>query len=189
MISPVQRQNFINYPWFLNPTDKVQKKPVAKDTFELNSKFINTVNVFEKHSPIKTPVGAQIYKYEGKNFSKYYLKRNDEILGTMDLQTRGADTFISNLEAFKRKRYKGIGTTLLQLAVEESLGRGKNATVTLNAQSLHFIQRHPEGFYKKMGFDTLKATNEEISTYGIPMILYSKKSGFWKERIEKNKLL
>lgn len=189
MISPVQNSPFLNYS-LQNPLRTgIKRCGKIKDEFQPNLEYITSVEIFKKHLGNLNPIHAQIYKKEGHNCAKYYIKRNDDLLGILELDLKGGDTFVSTIESFKRHKYKGVGTMLLQLAVEESLKKSKNATVTLNAQKLHFAQRAPHKFYEKLGFKTLKATEEELRTYGTPMILYSLKSGFWRKKLEQNRLL
>ena len=144
---------------------------------------------FVKTRLFKKDVPAKIYKVGNDNLSRYTMVSNDKILGTMELDKYDGDIFVSLLESYKRKKYKGIGTNLLQLAVEESLKAGNKGTVTLNAKKLHLFQKTPTKFYEKLNFEKLKTDFCYVYVYGQPKKLQAYKSDFWFSRLLNNKLL
>lgn len=167
-------------------TTAVEVKP---DLFEKESEYIADVKVYEKNGILKKPVLASIYKTGNSQHEKYTMIKDGEILGDIDLKTDEPDIFVSNVEAYKRRTYSGIGTALMQIAAERSLQSGHSRHVTLNAQRLHFVQKHPAGFYQKLGFKIQDAREQDIQVYGIPMDLSVSQEPFWLKRIKNEPIL
>ncbi len=89
------------------------------------------------------------------------------------------------MESYARNTYKGIGSKLVQIAVEKSLEHGAMKDVKLNAQRLHSLQFSPEGFYLKLGFlKTHEQGFSETATYGVEMVLHPIQYKMWTDRIK-----
>ncbi len=128
---------------------------------------------------------TEIYKTLQKDtFEKYEMRKDGKLIGDIEIEVNKDSVFVINLESYCRHKYKGIGTNLLQVAVERSMDKGNRGVVTLNADKLHKMQQNPKGFYEKMDFKELPAKTFDISIFGIPMSLDVNKSPFWLKRIK-----
>ena len=160
----------------------------TQDCFEKGIEFINDVVIRKRISPFKiTEVQARIYKQKNieDNTEKYILSIDGiKKLGEIDIKEEMNSIFISNLESYGRRKYKGIGSKLLQIAVEKSLLASPHKTVNLNAQKLHTFQKSPRRFYSKMGFKEIFNINpSDLSIYGNEMCLYHPLNRKWQEKI------
>ncbi len=129
---------------------------------------------------------ADIYKTQDNDKAESYeMRLGDKVIGEMSLTINPDSVFISNLESYGRHKYKGIGSNLIQIAVQRSLENGNTGKITLNAQRLHILQHHPEAFYKKMGFKEEVSDNQIYNNlYGIPMRLDVKTNSDWLKRLQ-----
>lgn len=172
--------------WSFMGSSSVEIKP---DFFEKESEHIADVQIYKKNGILKKPVLASIYKTGEAKKEKYTMVRNDKILGDIEIKADEPDIFVINVESYARDEYSGIGTKLMQIAAEKSLQSGHTKHVLLNAQKLHLVQRHPKGFYQKLGFKVQNIKPEEIKIYGIPMDLSVTQEPFWIEKIKNEPVL
>lgn len=168
-------------------SDKTTLNLEQRDLFDRELEYINDVIIHKKIGFLKTfEQKAQIYKEKvsSEGTEKYFLKINGKkILGEIEIKNEESAIFVSNLESYARRKYKGVGSKLLQIAVEKSLEHTKD--VILNAQKLHFLQRNPVKFYEKHGFHLLKEqTDYDKTTYGTEMILIPIQHTRWMDKIK-----
>lgn len=172
--------------WSFKGSSVVEVRP---DFFEKESEYIADVQIFQKNGLLKKPVVASIYKTGEPKKEKYTMVHNDKILGDIEIKADEPEIFVINVEAYKRDDYSGIGTKLMQIAAEKSLQSGHTKHVSLNAQKLHLVQRHPKGFYQKLGFKVKNIGHTEMKIYGIPMDLSVTQEPFWIEKIKNEPIL
>ncbi len=152
---------------------------------EFSENPYKTCSIKRKYDVCSRPLEAEIYKTTSKDsFEKYEMKREGKIIGEIELENNKDSVFIVNLESYGRHKYKGIGTNLMSVAVERSLDKNNNGTVTLNAQPLHKLQNNPVKFYKKMGFEQLPSSQYDTAAYGQPMKLIVRNNSFWMNKVK-----
>lgn len=153
-----------------------------------NPEFVKQITLKKKNVFNQDVIKADIYKTlsSGKGSETYYLTDSDKnILGEATLKIDEEDIFIANLESYARKKYKGIGTSLIQIAVEKSMEKSHSGKIILNAQKLHLFQRNPKNFYKKIGFEEVKNQDEFDETqFGTSMFMYPRSHPFWQKKIK-----
>lgn len=144
-----------------------------------------TCEIKKKHSLSEKTIPVQIYKTdENKSAERYEMRLNDKVIGEISLTLNPDSVFVSNLESYSRHKYKGIGTNLIQVAIERSIEDGNSGKVTLNAKPLHQIQMHPQKFYKKMGFKEVPTKDPYENFYGVPMRLDVLTNFYWINKIK-----
>lgn len=104
------------------------------------------------------------------------LSKSNKLLGEIEMKVSRNNVFILNLEAMEK--HKGIGTNLLQIAVEKAI-KTSDKEIFLNTQKLHLIQKSPEGFYGRLGFT--ETGHEGI--FGKEMVLLPMRNQNWLRRI------
>ncbi len=139
------------------------------------------------------PIEADFYKTTfQKDASEVYFmtEKNGEIIGNMTLTIDKDAIFVADLESLHRKKYSGVGSAFIQLAVEKSLQHATNPPIKLNARKLHILQRSPVGFYEKLGFvRDANVKENDINFFGTPMSLYPKCHENWLKRIKERPIL
>ncbi len=153
--------------------------------------FINMTQFKSKHS--SKIVSAEILKSatQDSGSETYYIVSGlKNVLGEMSIYTKDEDIFIENLQSYAKHELKGVGSKLVQIAIEKSREFGHNGTVKLNADKLSFFSKKPDDFYLKLGFslDT-KEFNRSKGAYGNAYRLNSNQSEYWNEKIKLNKIL
>lgn len=159
-----------------------------------SKEFVGSVAIKEKFSG-GSVVNADIYKEifqkdKKENSEKYFMTVNGKKVGEMILTIEEDDIFIAHLESLSRNRYRGIGSSFIQLAIEKSLKSPSKPPVKLNARKLHVFQRNPVPFYQKMGFVVQENISEQDKNFfGTPMYLHPMCESRWLERIKKKPIL
>lgn len=164
------------------------------DSFALNSDFISESTVKTKCGNIKLfKVPVEIHKVVNSKgeMETYYIKEKNKenILGEMTIKIDDPTIFIMNLESYGRRTYSGIGSRLIQIALEKSMEYNHNNRVELSAQKLHLIQHSPVAFYERMGFLPTQQDAFEENLYGKNMYLSLSQEPRWLEQIVKHPLL
>lgn len=180
-----------------NSIKKLVNKPLPNinqgDIFDRKIEYINDVIIHKKINFLKyVDQKAQIYKQKVSDELDRYMLTIDgkTILGDIDLKIEDDNILVSNLESYARKKYKGIGSKLIQIAVEKSAEHCRNKYITLNEQKLHIFQKSPVKFYEKLGFQTIQGQSQQsISTYGSQMVLRPTQYPMWIDRIAHSPVL
>ncbi len=168
------------------------KMPSIGDSFDKTSKYINNISIYKKLCGIR--YGKQEVQVFAENikpgYKKYSISNGKNVLGDIDIRITNDEIFIINLESYARKKYKGIGTKLIQIACEESLKKSGAKNITLNAQKLRFLQRSPIKFYEKIGFETVpNQSYNDISTYGTAMVYNVSQNSRMMNKIKSSPIL
>jgi len=146
-----------------------------------------------KDKMTQKPIEVDFYKTTfQKNASEIYFmtEKNGKIVGNMTLTIDKEAIFVANIESLHRKKYSGVGSALIQLAVEKSLEHNSSPPIKLNAKKLHILQRSPVGFYEKLGFVKDKDAKEsDINFFGTPMSLYPKCDSRWLKKVKEKPIL
>lgn len=155
--------------------------------------LVNSVNIRKKRSITHKQLQAKLYKEKLSSpiFNHYYLTLNDKnSVGDILFSKESNDFFVSNLESYGRRKYRGIGSKLMQVAVEECMQHNHNGKLYLMAQPLHLFQKSPVNFYTKLGFlpDSSQSIHD-INDFGVKMILHPSTINSWTKKVHDTPIL
>lgn len=157
------------------------------DSFEKKLEYLGDIVFQKKLFGIKgVKQSAKLYKVAPKDssYESYFLTANGKkILGELEIYIYKDEIHIEHLEA--KEKHKGIGSKLLQIAVERCIQKTSEKRVKLNAQGLHLIQFSPIPFYEKMGFER---TGLE-GTFGVEMVLHPLLYSKWVNKLNNSPII
>lgn len=133
---------------------------------------IYRIHIFDKIE--NKPVEALLqYKYlqDEETPLNIYSKNDASIIGTAKIDfkrwfIKGFDepcVYLTALQNHNPDKYKGIGSTLIQAAIELSLKPGSKGDVFLLANNKFNKKNDPFIFYYRQGFTTIHPLQEELS--------------------------
>ncbi|OGI01002.1 MAG: hypothetical protein A2Y25_07810 [Candidatus Melainabacteria bacterium GWF2_37_15] len=145
----------------LNPL----KNMVTRILKLLKSNKVGSSQILEIETNKLLPIN---FERTGSGFTAF----TDKTVGCIaDLSPRDDSLYLDGLASFHNRKYKGIGTKLIQLAVEESIRRGYEGRVKLESVYAALA------FYYKCGFRPLGENADKLSQQLESIIAAAKKSG------------
>lgn len=170
---------------------KIRGFPVDTFSKQRAAEYCGSANIRDKVT--QKPIEVDFYKttFQKDASEVYFMTEKDGTpVGNMTLTIDKDAIFVADLESLRRKKYSGVGSAFIQLAVEKSLQHASNPPIRLNARKLHILQRNPIGFYEKLGFIKDKGVKEiDINSYGTPMSLHPGCYDRWLKRVEEKPIL
>ncbi len=157
-----------------NPLNKIPSENIKANFLPSFGKFkkVGEVVITDRktNNPVKATLKRETY---GDSDYSYQLFADNELVGFMDLQceslfpedrfviTEPDDIFpeVKHLRTIRGDKYAGIGSSLINVAIDESKRRGKNGALWLTAEkgyayslSEYRNNESPIPFYYKLGF-------------------------------------
>jgi len=116
--------------------DKIRKQKVNAFLAYTANKSIKYLNVFDKNGEIIGSTNINFSDWKSNDLPKNYLRLHD-------------------LESIGKEKYKGIGSTIIQAAVEQSLKTDAEGRIYVYAYNVSSRRNDPFVFYNKMGLSLL----------------------------------
>jgi len=116
--------------------DKIKNQKVNAFLAYTANKSIKYLNVFDKNGEIIGSTNINFSDWKNNGLPKNYLRLHD-------------------LESIGKEKYKGIGSTIIQAAVEQSLKTDAEGRIYVYAYNVGINVNDPFVFYNKMGLSLL----------------------------------
>ena len=193
-ISPVNSLNIVSVQRSKKQFAKVSSNPNQSNVFIYKPQNIKAIYCpnFGKEKKIKETdlidqktgkmVKAKVYRDTSSITEHYYIRKNGEELGYMNLYCpkRNNDkdyeyTYpdylpeVKSIRSLKGDEYEGIGTQLIKCAIERSEERGYGGELVLSAEQGYAINlspyrsdENPIPFYYKLGFQAVEEDEDAM---------------------------